>query len=106
MEWKPVEPLLEAARQELRVGQMVHSSGFSLFEAMSAVEIGNPKMDAGAVPRQEATPIEQRPLPLDLTPAQVLGVMDHLLRLEATWQTGSSLAQTLYSSLYMVQVAR
>lgn len=46
-EWVPIGRLLDAASAELRVGQMVHTSVFSLFEAMSAVEIGNPKMDAG-----------------------------------------------------------
>jgi hypothetical protein len=47
-EWAPIGGLLAAAADELRVGQLVHASTFSLFEAMSAVEIGNPKMDAGA----------------------------------------------------------
>jgi hypothetical protein len=45
--WVPLAGLLEAASNELEVGQMLHTSVFSLFEAMSAVEIGNPKMDAG-----------------------------------------------------------
>jgi hypothetical protein len=47
VDWVPVAGLLEAASNELEVGQMLHTSVFSLFEAMSAVEIGNPKMDAG-----------------------------------------------------------
>lgn len=47
MDWVPVAGLLQAASDELEVGQLLHTSVFSLFEAMSAVEIGNPKMDAG-----------------------------------------------------------
>lgn len=47
IDWVPVSALLDAASQELDVGQLLHTSVFSLFEAMSAVEIGNPKMDAG-----------------------------------------------------------
>lgn len=46
-EWVPIAGLLEAASSQLDVGQQLHTSVFSLFEAMSAVEIGNPKMDAG-----------------------------------------------------------
>jgi hypothetical protein len=47
--WMPVDGALAAAASELEVGQLLHASVFSLFEAMSAVEIGNPKMDAGVV---------------------------------------------------------
>jgi hypothetical protein len=47
VDWVSVSALLDAASSELNVGQLLHTSVFSLFEAMSAVEIGNPKMDAG-----------------------------------------------------------
>jgi hypothetical protein len=47
IEWLPVAELLDRASKELDVGQMLHTSVFSLFEAMSAVEIGNQKMDPG-----------------------------------------------------------
>lgn len=52
VDWVPVAGLLEAASSELEVGQLLHTSVFSLFEAMSAVEIGNPKMDAGESSKQ------------------------------------------------------
>jgi hypothetical protein len=47
VDWVSVSALLDAASSELNVGQLLHTSVFSLFESMSAVEIGNPKMDAG-----------------------------------------------------------
>lgn len=47
IDWVPVSSLLDAAAKELGVGQLLHTSVFSLYEAMSAVEVGNPKMDAG-----------------------------------------------------------
>ena len=31
----------------LQLGELLHGEDFSLFEAMSAVEIGDPKLDAG-----------------------------------------------------------
>jgi hypothetical protein len=43
---------------------------------------------------------------LELTQQQLLGVMDHLLCLEATWHNGGALARTLYSSMYMMQPQR
>lgn len=43
---------------------------------------------------------------LQLPPEQLLGVMDHMMCLEATWHNGGSLAKTLYSSLYLMQPER
>ncbi|WIA23577.1 hypothetical protein OEZ85_000294 [Tetradesmus obliquus] len=106
VDWVSLSALLDAASSELNEGQLLHTSVFSLFEAMSAVEIGNPKMDAGARPKGDSTPLEQRLMQLELSPQQLLGVMDHLLCLEATWHNGGSLARTLYSSMYMMQPAR
>jgi hypothetical protein len=83
--------------------------GFSLYEAMSAVEIGNPKMDPGFRTGEATAPLqlaEEGAAPLDLSPQQCVDVMDQLLQLEATWHTGSSLAQTIYSSLYMLLLDR
>jgi hypothetical protein len=101
-----IGPLLAAACEQLEVGEMVQSSTFSLFEAMSAVEVGNPKMDAGARPKVDKVPLQERPLPLDLSKAQLVSWMDHLLALEATWHVGGALAQTVYSSLHMMQIPR
>lgn len=60
VDWVPVAGLLEAASNELEVGQMLHTSVFSLFEAMSAVEIGNPKMDAGKQGQQGMFIVQQQ----------------------------------------------
>jgi len=100
-----VTNLFSQAQEQLRTGEMVHDN-LNLFEAMSAVEIGNVKMDAGAVSREPPVPLGDRPLPLALTPGQQLAVMDQILALEATWFSGHPLAQTLYSSLYMLQLPR
>jgi len=35
----------------VQVGELLHGDSFSMFEAMSAVEVGDPKLDAG-VPAQ------------------------------------------------------
>lgn len=60
----------------------------------------------GARPRGDTTPLPQRALNLDLSPQQLLLLMDHLACLEATWHNGGALARTLYSSLYMMQPDR
>ncbi|GBF89805.1 hypothetical protein Rsub_02975, partial [Raphidocelis subcapitata] len=106
IDWVGIAPLLAGACDQLDVGEMVQSSAFSLFDAMSAVEVGNPKMDAGARPKVQRVPLAERPLPLDLSPQQLLAWMDRLLRLEATWHVGGALAQTVYSCLQMMQLDR
>lgn len=42
-----VTNLLENAAAQLRVGEMLHTEDFDLFHVMSAVEIGDPRLDAG-----------------------------------------------------------
>ena len=45
--WSDVTELLGSAAAEMSLGEMVHGESFSLFEAMSALELMDPKMDSG-----------------------------------------------------------
>ena len=45
--WEDLEPLLRSCASAMRSGELMHQKSFGLFEAMSAVEIMDPKMDAG-----------------------------------------------------------
>nr|XP_029146177.1 N-alpha-acetyltransferase 35, NatC auxiliary subunit isoform X2 [Arachis hypogaea] len=60
--WADASPLLHAACQDLKEGELIHGDNFNLYAAMSA--------------------------------------------LEATWHKGHSLAQTVYSCLYLLQTER
>lgn len=106
--WLPISGLLQKARDALPVGQLIKGEVFSLFEAMSAVEIGNPKMDAAATaaPKPMEEMIAEGKAPVDLTPQQLIAIMDKLLLLEAMWHMGSSLGQTVYTSLHMLRQDR
>lgn len=52
---RPIEPcemldvkgLLEQASDGLEMGEMIMTQNFDLFHVMSAVEIGDPRLDAG-----------------------------------------------------------
>eukprot|EP00198_Chlamydomonas_reinhardtii_P002099 XP_001691435.1 predicted protein [Chlamydomonas reinhardtii] len=79
-----------------------NSPAFSLFEAMSALEAGNPKMDAAASPAADRPTLDALLADLDLTApladlgaAGLLAVLDQLLAMEASWHTGSSAMQTV-----------
>lgn len=103
-----VTALLAAASCQLSVGQLLHGESFSLYEAMSAIEVGNPKMDAGV--GAPATTLEQRlqqgAAPTDLSNDQMLAIIDKLMVMEASWHSGNPLAQTIYTCLYVLQPAR
>ena len=110
IEYVDISPLLRKAAAALPSDKstVIHSQAFSLFEAMSAVEIGNVKMDVGlqAIPKTVDQLIEEGLAPAELSPEQTLAVMDRLFEMEATWHHGGSLAQTVFTCLYMLRPER
>ena len=56
--WQEVTPGFLAACQDLNLGELLHDEMFGLFEAMSAIEMMDPKMDAGMIcNRSSNTPL-------------------------------------------------
>lgn len=113
--WADVSPLLNAACNELRDGELIHGENFSLFAAMSALEIMDPKMDSGMENGtyrsvDEAIESGAAPVPLSCDKTtdvlRIIDVMDHLLACEATWHKGHSLAQTVFSCIYLLRLDR
>eukprot|EP01089_Gocevia_fonbrunei_P023079 TRINITY_DN9579_c0_g1_i1.p1 TRINITY_DN9579_c0_g1~~TRINITY_DN9579_c0_g1_i1.p1 ORF type:complete len:765 (-),score=187.63 TRINITY_DN9579_c0_g1_i1:82-2376(-) len=103
-EWQDVNDLLEKAFADMELGQMIQLPGFGLYEAMSAIEIMDPKMDSGIGAETVRTLPELKELgeiEEDLTIPQVLSIMDKLLCLEVMWYSGFSLAQTLFTCLHL-----
>lgn len=129
----------------MQVGQLIHCENFSLFEAMVAIEIMNPKMDAAILhpsphsqtpatgtpatgtpapgtPAPNSSPLPTPPsssspsiltpqdaisaglAPTLLTPSQLLDIFDSLISALTLWFSGQSLAQTLFSSLYLMSM--
>ncbi|KAL6075628.1 N-alpha-acetyltransferase 35 NatC auxiliary subunit [Balamuthia mandrillaris] len=104
-EWKSIDEDLLNAANDMEAGQLLSVSGFGLMEAMSAIEIMDPKMDSGVNVEGVYNLHEARKLGLlpqtELSIPQVLFVVDRLLGCEATWYSGFSLAQTVLTCLYM-----
>lgn len=105
--------LLSTACADLRPGQMVAISDFTLMDSMAAVKVMDARMDSGMdLPASElpesdrldhnaanTSTTEFDPFqPLDV--ADVLWIMDRLLACEAAWHQGSGLSQTLYTCHY------
>lgn len=112
--WTDVSSLLHSASNELQDGELIHGDNFNLFAAMSALEIMDPKMDSGIVCRyysvEEAIEDGTAPIPLNANKTVdvhcIIDVMDHLLSCEATWHKGHSLAQTIFSCIYLLRPDR
>ncbi|KAK9845848.1 hypothetical protein WJX81_004103 [Elliptochloris bilobata] len=108
-QWHDVQQLLASASEQLQLGELLHGEDFSLFEAMSAVEIGDPKLDAGltvdySLPANR--PPSDEAAPRWPSSAAALAVMDRLAALEATWHADHSLAQTVFTCLYLLHPQR
>ena len=108
-QWRDVQHVLKQAADELQPGELLHTESFSLFEAMSAIEIGDPKMDAGLDTANAPTAdelVQQGHAPDELSRDQVLAVMDQLFACQASWHSGNSLPQTVFTCLYLLRPDR
>ncbi|XP_034224230.1 N-alpha-acetyltransferase 35, NatC auxiliary subunit isoform X3 [Prunus dulcis] len=112
--WADVSPLLDAACKDLQDGMLIHGDNFNLFAAMSALEIMDPKMDSGMICKyysvDEAIENGAAPVPISFDKTIDvqcnIDIMDHLLACEATWHKGHSLAQTVFSCIYLLRPDR
>uniref|UniRef100_A0ACD5ZFF1 Uncharacterized protein n=1 Tax=Avena sativa TaxID=4498 RepID=A0ACD5ZFF1_AVESA len=113
--WADASQLVAAACADLQDGELVHGENFSLFAAMSALEIMDPKMDSG-MERSGYYSIEEAiedgiaPVPLSLDKTldtqRTIDVIDHLFSCEATWHKGHTLAQTVFTCIYLMKIER
>eukprot|EP00794_Sanderia_malayensis_P004678 gene4678-5288_t len=107
-DWNEVTNEFRDACSTLKTDELVHDGLFGLFEAMSAIEIMDPKMDAGVIFNNKSRKILQfkeavaeGTLKLkDFTPCETLGIIDELLACFVTWLDGHSLIQSIFVCLY------
>jgi len=98
--------LLRPRRRKLGRNELVHVGGYNDFAAMTAVEKGHPKMDVGASSVRAATVedlVGANKAPMHLTAREVASVMDGVLARIATYFSGQMQAQTVCTSLYLMQ---
>ncbi|XP_059486472.1 N-alpha-acetyltransferase 35, NatC auxiliary subunit [Neocloeon triangulifer] len=95
--------------KDLHLGELLHDEMFGLLEAMSAIEMMDPKMDAGMVCNRGSKKalsfeqaVESGNLKLkDLTAAEQIGIIDSTWACLVSWLEGHSLAQTVFTNLYL-----
>ncbi|XP_023554940.1 N-alpha-acetyltransferase 35, NatC auxiliary subunit [Octodon degus] len=107
--WVDITHDFEEACRELKLGELLHDKLFGLFEAMSAIEMMDPKMDAGMIGNQVnrkvlnfEQAIKDGTIKIkDLTLPELIGIMDTCFCCLITWLEGHSLAQTVFTCLYI-----
>ena len=107
--WIDITKDFFTASSHLQLGELLHDSSFGLFEAMSAIEMMDPKMDAGMLCNQIKRKVHNLEQSVavgnvkleNLEYAELIGIMDVSLACLVTWMEGHSLAQTVFTNLYL-----
>uniref|UniRef100_A0A8D3BBE5 N-alpha-acetyltransferase 35, NatC auxiliary subunit n=1 Tax=Scophthalmus maximus TaxID=52904 RepID=A0A8D3BBE5_SCOMX len=107
--WVDITHEFKGACKELNLGELLHDKLFGLFEAMSAIEMMDPKMDAGMIGNQvnrkvlnfEQAIKESVIKVKDLSLPELIGIIDTCFCCLITWLEGHSLAQTVFTCLYV-----
>ncbi|KAF9421642.1 hypothetical protein BGZ94_008794 [Podila epigama] len=100
--FEDVTALIDDAAKDLKVGQLVQVESFSLFDAMCAIVIMDPKMDTGMVIDDYATR-PQYDVNQQISPRNFIWIMDNILIGQMTWLSGHALSQTLFTSCYILR---
>jgi len=100
-EYLDVTETLREACGTMQIGEIVHRDGFSIGEAMSAIELMNPKMDVGFGERVRAEDVD---LDWDLSTEQLVALSDDMLAREASWLEAHTLPQTVYACIYLLRM--
>uniref|UniRef100_A0A182N844 Protein MAK10 homolog n=1 Tax=Anopheles dirus TaxID=7168 RepID=A0A182N844_9DIPT len=107
-DWNDITSEFFDCVKDLKLGELVHDSTFGLLEAMSAIEMMDPKMDAGMSCNREATPltfetaVETGQIKLtNLLPKESIGIIDAVYSCMVSWLEGHSMAQTVLTCLYL-----
>ena len=114
VEWVDVTEKFSTAARHLDYGELLQDAQFSLFDAMSAVELMDTKMDSAlqwrtfsTYPRTLAEAVKLQILKCDgYSSNELLGIMDEILACVATWLNGHTLAQTVFTSMYLLDLPR
>jgi len=102
-EWVDVSHICELASKGMGLGEMVESAHFRLFDAMSAIEIMDPKMDSGYNNTADMTlahAIDTGVVAKQPSLEELIPIWDQLLMYYLMWLEGHTIVQTWFCCLY------
>lgn len=112
-EWMDITERFRQAAGQLVPGELVQEANFSLFDAMSAIELMDTKMDASLqwstfrdYPRTVLEAAERGILKFSgHEPRELVGIFDEVFACVATWLEGHTLAQTVFTCMYLLDTS-
>lgn len=112
--WEDITGEFMQCVKQLHLGELLKTDQFTLLEAMSAIELMDPKMDGGMMVKKSNRKIltlEQsikagtvKVSNLELN--ELIGIIDDSYSCLVTWLEGHSLAQTVMTNLYLHEPER
>lgn len=112
--WHDITNIVKDSVKHLELGELLKCDRFTLLEAMSAIELMDPKMDSGMVLTQSNRKVYnlEQSVKLNLvkvnnlTYEELAGIIDDTYSCFATWLEGYPLAQTVMTNLYLLDIER
>ncbi|KAH9930842.1 Mak10-domain-containing protein [Fomitopsis serialis] len=98
-DYEDVTELFAEAANDMEPEVLVMTKTFSLLDAMSAFEIGEPRMDSGMITEPQRRPRFDPLAPM--LPQEICWILDRAFACEMEWHAGTSLTQTVYTLLYV-----
>ncbi|KIM87338.1 hypothetical protein PILCRDRAFT_63658, partial [Piloderma croceum F 1598] len=84
---------------DMEPGSVIFTEGFSLQDAMSVLEIGEPRLDSGITLQEERRPPFNSLL--QMLPEEICWILDRSFACEMEWHAGNMLSQTVFTLLYV-----
>ncbi|KAK7438437.1 N-alpha-acetyltransferase, non-catalitic subunit [Stygiomarasmius scandens] len=98
-DFQDITELFAQASAAMNPEEMIMMDGFSLHDAMSALEIGEPRLDTGmTVGTRDKRPFN--PL-APLLPEELCWIIDRSISYEMEWHTSNQLAHSVFTLLYV-----
>ncbi|KAI0355145.1 Mak10-domain-containing protein [Trametes cingulata] len=94
-----VTELFVAGARDMEPEEVLLMDGFTLMDAMSAFEIGEPRLDSGMILEEQRRPAFDPLTPL--LPEEVCWILDRSFACEMEWHAGKTLSQSVFTLLFV-----
>ncbi|KAF9557743.1 Mak10-domain-containing protein [Agrocybe pediades] len=98
-DFQDVTELFQEASSEMEPNNVLFMENFTLQEAMSALEIGEPRLDTGLIVQEQIRPPFEPLTPL--LPEELCWILDRAAAYESQFHAGNFLAHTVHTFLYV-----
>ncbi|KAJ1954858.1 N-alpha-acetyltransferase, non-catalitic subunit, partial [Linderina pennispora] len=102
-EWLDITQLMQSTTAELARGELIRPQTLTLFDAMTSIEVMDPRLDMGMLTEQDEEEISKWDMERVLTMRETLWIIETMFQCEMTWQASASLLQTIYMCQYFSQ---